>query len=222
MPVTDSASAYRSLLRDEDAEVRETAALDLAFRSQTAATQMIANAARDEAAPTAITAMAALRRIGDETVASCLSDIITSSHDPLRRAQAVESLLIWLDTHGRELLLHPTEPGQDIKTPIAVALASALNDVSTFQGKLAFEREVTAVGNFLGGASVAPTDDIDADTTRRIDGFTRAKLSELIDAQDLVDKSAVTRADVAALLDRWTKLPTLPAPNLPDGIELPG
>ncbi len=117
MPVMESAGAYRTLLRDDDAEVRETAALDLAFRNQMAATEMIVNAARDESAPTAITAMAALRRIGDETIASCLSEIITAAPDPLRRAQAVESLVIWLDTHGRELLLHPTEPGGTSKRP---------------------------------------------------------------------------------------------------------
>jgi len=221
LPVHECASAYHSLLRDNDAEVRETAALDLAFRDQPAATELIVSAARDESSAAAITAMAALRRIGVETVATCLSDIITTSPDPSRRAQAVESLLIWLETHGRDLLLHPTEPGQDIRAPVAAALASALNDVSTFQGKLAFEREVAAVGNFLGATSVAPADKIDADTTRRIDGFTRAKLSELIDAAELTEKSAVTRADVAALLDRWQQLPHRPPPSLPDGVELP-
>jgi len=221
MPVSECAGAYHTLLRDNDAEVRETAALDLAFRNQEAATDLIVSAARDESSAVAITAMAALRRIGVEAVAACLSDIITTAPDSLRRAQAVESLLIWLDTHGRDLLLHPTEPGQDIKTPLAAALASALNDVSTFQGSLAFEREVAAVGNFLGAASVAPSAAIDADTTRRIDGFTRAKLSELIDASDVTEKTAVTRADVAALLDRWQQLPQRPMPSLPDGIELP-
>lgn len=217
----DTSRAYSHLLHDLDAEVRETATLDLTFRDLPAANELLVTCAQQEKSlPAALTALAALRRVGTEAAANCMSAIISSSPDPLRRAQAVESLIIWLDTHGRDLLLHPTEPGLDVKTPIATALASALSDVSTFEGKLAFEREVEAVGDFL-GPSVESSSQTDANTTRRIDGFTRATLSKLLNAQSLATNSTPSRADITEWLDEWVKLPAMPMPDMPDGFKLP-
>jgi len=129
------------LLADPDAEIRQSAALALAFTGGEAVTDILARRAtgRDSSAAAA-TAAAALSRIASPVALAILCKTAREHPDAAVRAQAVESVGAWLMAETGKAPSAASQPAGDVE-PFAV-LVSLLADRGEFDGPLSLEREI--------------------------------------------------------------------------------
>jgi hypothetical protein len=134
------------LLADPDAEIRQSAALALAFTGGEVATDILARRAtgRDSSAAAA-TAAAALSRIASPAALAILCRTAREHPDAAVRAQAVESVGAWLMAEtgkAPSAASQPVawQPAGEVE-PFAV-LVLLLADRGEFDGPLSLEREI--------------------------------------------------------------------------------
>lgn len=129
------------LLGDVDADVRESAALALAFMATDAATKVLRDAVASENANRAAAAALALGRIEPSLAWRSLCQAAKNHPSPRVRAQAIESL-------AGHLIASRNQNTAEIETRVFQALVQALADRATFAGRLGIERSIDNARNF--------------------------------------------------------------------------
>ncbi len=146
MPEKTTNEIAGRLVFDPDREVREAAALTLAFSDSKAALRALYLWARSQPDETAAAAVAALARCAQLKAAETLCGVLSEHPSPLVRAQAAESLAEWLGgLDGESDAIASLVPQHD---PFRT-LVEALSDEATFDGLLALERDIAAAAAFV-------------------------------------------------------------------------
>lgn len=130
------------LLSDQDAEVSESAALALAFTGGRAATSLLVDQAASTINQAAASSVAALARLSSPEALRAICDAARSHPDPFVRAQAVESLFVWLEAEWGTPRFE-SAVAQSGRDPIA-GLVAAMQDQDQFTGVLSVERQIAA------------------------------------------------------------------------------
>lgn len=143
------------LLADSDAEVRQSAALALAFAGSEAATNVLARRAmgRDSAEGT-MTAAAALSRLSSPAALAVLCKVAREHPNAAVRAQAVESIGAWLVSETGRDSAATSRPASDGE-PFGV-LVALLADRGDFAGALSLEREIASAERAAKGPDGVP------------------------------------------------------------------
>lgn len=149
LPEPIRVSELARLMADEDQEVGESAALALALTGNEEAVRLLVEAVGSEHEGRATCAAAALSRIESPSACAALCEAARGHASALVRAQAVESVGLWLTTR------EDPEPATATCDPVRV-LVLALRDEATFGGALSFERQVAgAAANLRGNGPLA-------------------------------------------------------------------
>jgi hypothetical protein len=144
------------LLGDADQDVADSAALSLAFMQTAQPRRVLTEAAPSAAPTTAAAATAALSRVDAPEALAALCAAATEHPHPQVRAQAVESLAVWI--MSAQPAARPPPPGRSASgaghsqpaaevrppppcDPVSVMVA-ALGDQAEFTGLLALERQI--------------------------------------------------------------------------------
>ncbi|MCB9853922.1 MAG: HEAT repeat domain-containing protein [Phycisphaerales bacterium] len=177
-------SALDALLRDDDEDVREVAAMMLAFDKRPDAWERLKDASRSKDAPIAAAAVSVINRTLYDDGPCVLASALRMHASPQVRAQAAESLIM--------MLVGSAPPNDPDLSAIRAhelsilrgcgvyrALAGALSDEGAFDGKLAYERELAEVVGQAVRQGI-PVDDEPLDSTssgrRTVGGFIRSSL----------------------------------------------
>ncbi len=135
------------LLGDEDADVRESAALAIAFMATDTAAEALCEAVDSENVNRAAAAALALGRIDAPRARRSLCKAIVDHPSPRVRAQATESLAGHLLTPQNRNATAQTETAE-FEPHIFRALVQALADQATFAGRLGIERSIDSARTF--------------------------------------------------------------------------
>lgn len=143
------------LLADPDAEVRQSAALALAFAGGESAIDIIARRATErDSSAAAATAAAALSRVSSPAALAVLCKVAREYPDAAVRAQAVESIGAWLVSEtGRDSAATSRPAGDGEPFGVLVAL---LADRGEFDGALSLEREIAGAERAAKGPGGVP------------------------------------------------------------------
>ncbi|MCG8406686.1 MAG: HEAT repeat domain-containing protein [Phycisphaerales bacterium] len=154
------------LLSDENVDVRESAALAIAFmQSRKAATYLYLTTQSDQAGPASASVMA-LSRLRSKISLKGLCQALEEHPSPIVRAQAAESLAEWVEGAPEELLVQEGNHSErQLRDPFQ-ALSRALRDQATFSGDLSLEREIRAAVTFARQQNLVHQDDANTESVR--------------------------------------------------------
>ena len=222
LPQEDALPVLRRLLDDSDMDVRESAAVALAFMSSPGARAVLRETAVSQAKGAA-TAAGALGRSQDPSDMETLCQVLAQHPSPAVRAQAAESIAA--------LLLGEDDPGEaeaaaampDGCDPF-LALVHGLADGAMFAGSLSLEREVAAAARFVRRQGrrvegVGSAQDSASAARRRVADVAAKGLSSLTGrvVTPLAEQSAAQQAVFADRCRRWY----LQRLHPPSGVENP-
>lgn len=141
------------LMQDDDRDVRDTAALMLAFDKRESAWECLRRSTESADEKTAATAVGVINRSTRDKVPCVLVRALQEHESGLVRAQAAEGLIVMLASLSPSAKVNGEEAQASRQGGIDNcgqcgayrALAAALSDKGTFQGRLAYERELEEV-----------------------------------------------------------------------------
>jgi len=188
-----------ALVRDPDRDVRESAALTLAFSGRPLSRRLLVDHAARPNRDAAAAAVSGLGRVATADAQSCLAHTLRSHGDPFVRGQAAESLADNLAITG---VLAATAD------PVSILLRSQEDD-GVFSGQLVAEREIEQVTGHVAmqTATTLPTEDPDAtNTPRRVGDIATVSLCRLTglsvdELHRLIDESANPAEAIGELVE---------------------
>lgn len=156
LPAESALPALIELMGDPDRDIRESAALTLAFADTPEAESALVDGALRPDPSTAAAAAAALGRMARSTAQTRLCAVLRTHPDAHVRAQAAESLGDSIAAGG---IPSPLQTSGDTSKPEADAiltLVHALSDRVEFDGTLAAERQMAEVARHLTRSTTLP------------------------------------------------------------------
>ena len=188
-----------ALVRDPDRDVRESAALTLAFSGHPLSRRLLIDHAAASDSDAAAAAVSGLARVATVEAQSCLVHALRSHGDPLVRAQAAESLADNLAIAG--VLVATADP-------VSILLRSQEDD-GVFRGQLVAEREIERVTGHVAmqTATTLPVENPDpTHTPRRVGDIATVSLCRLTslsadELHRLIDKSANPAEAIGELME---------------------
>lgn len=184
------------LLADADQDVREAAALGLAFKNSPAATEALRTGSTNANPRIATAALTGLARLETAEAISYLCAAPAKQLDPFVRAQAAESLGEYLlSARGNGIEEKPKE--SDIR-PAIVALMTALSDNAMFTGELSLERQIRVASSF---ASARPEPSAKA-KQRKVSDIAAHWLSKITD-HEIPPTTTQPATPIAELADQY-------------------
>lgn len=148
LPEQKAVDVLTRLLNDSSVDVRESAALALAFMQSGKATGHLISASIKKQSGPASAAVMALGRVPSSVALKALCKALDGHPLPVVRAQAAESLAEWVQSSMRTPAMHEALYTQEVCDPFLV-LVRALEDRAIFSGDLSLEREINSARDFV-------------------------------------------------------------------------